>query len=255
MIPIHELARQTGITVRTLRYYDQIGLVEPGGKTEGGHRLYGEDEIKRLQQVQFLKSVGFRLQEIGTILSDAKWDWTRGLKKQMAYIREEQEKLTAMENAVRGLMHSETIEGGVNLSTIEQLIQLSGHSAEQKQRYRSQIFDETELELWGRLPNVSSDDPDSLEWIALVGQLKRLQAQDIQPTDARVQRILRRMDEKTQETFGDAPEFLDKLWAARLSPDESQRLQLYPLDPPLLAYVEAANAAYEQERQQGGKER
>ncbi|MFS0726037.1 MerR family transcriptional regulator [Paenibacillus sp. 1P07SE] len=254
MVPIHELAKQTGITVRTLRYYDQIGLVKPRGKTEGGHRLYGEEEIKQLQQVQFLKSIGFRLQEIGTILSDPKWDWSSRLRKQMTYIREEQQKLAAMEAALRGVMHSETIEGEVSLSSIEQLIQLSGQSAEQKQRYRSQLFDDQELALWERLPSVSRDDPDSLEWIALIGQLKRLLADGAEPAGASVQRIIRSMNDKTQETFGDAPEFLDKLWSARTSPEASRRLQLYPLDPPLLAFIEAAYAVFAQETSQKGDE-
>src|SRR5699024_6346356 len=57
LISIKEVTKQTGITVRTLRYYDQIGLLHPAGKTEGGHRLYGKKELAKLQEIQFLKTL------------------------------------------------------------------------------------------------------------------------------------------------------------------------------------------------------
>ncbi|MHC2831901.1 DNA-binding transcriptional MerR regulator [Bacillus sp. F9_6S_D1_P_5] len=53
MIHINKVGELTGVTVRTLRYYDKIGLLKPASKTEGGHRLYTNEEIKKLQQVQF----------------------------------------------------------------------------------------------------------------------------------------------------------------------------------------------------------
>lgn len=46
---IHNVSKQTGISVRTLRYYEEIGLLLPIAKTEGGHRIYGENELKTLQ--------------------------------------------------------------------------------------------------------------------------------------------------------------------------------------------------------------
>ena len=53
VISIQQLTRETGVTVRTLRYYDQIDLLNPSGKTEGGHRLYSEADVIRLQQILF----------------------------------------------------------------------------------------------------------------------------------------------------------------------------------------------------------
>lgn len=70
MIHINEVAKQTHITVRTLRYYDQIGLLECSSKTEGGHRLYSDEDLQKLQQIQFYKSMGYRLQEIQEMLTD-----------------------------------------------------------------------------------------------------------------------------------------------------------------------------------------
>src|SRR5512135_3163017 len=61
---VGELARQTGLTVRTLHYYDEIGLLSPSGRTAAGYRLYTVDDIGRLQQIRSLRQLGFSLEQI-----------------------------------------------------------------------------------------------------------------------------------------------------------------------------------------------
>lgn len=61
---VGELAKKTGVTVRTLQYYDRVGLLKPT-LSEGGRRMYSRDDILKLQQILFLKSLGFSLEEIG----------------------------------------------------------------------------------------------------------------------------------------------------------------------------------------------
>lgn len=56
--------------MRTLHFYDEIGLVSPAGRTDGGHRVYGPREIERLQQVISLRATGLSLDEIRAILDD-----------------------------------------------------------------------------------------------------------------------------------------------------------------------------------------
>jgi len=64
LFTVGELARRCGVTVRTLQYYDKEGLLSPSHYTEGGRRLYDREDIFLLQQILFLKSFGFSLQEI-----------------------------------------------------------------------------------------------------------------------------------------------------------------------------------------------
>ena len=61
---VGELARKTGVSVRTLHYYNEIGLLSPSLRTEAGHRLYAAGDIVRLQQVRSLRQPGFSLEEI-----------------------------------------------------------------------------------------------------------------------------------------------------------------------------------------------
>src|SRR5438128_9914377 len=62
-LKVGELARRTGLTIRTLHHYDEIGLVKPSLHTESGHRLYTAADVARLQQVLSLRQLGFALEE------------------------------------------------------------------------------------------------------------------------------------------------------------------------------------------------
>jgi DNA-binding transcriptional MerR regulator len=69
LLKVGELARRTGLTVRTLHHYDEIGLLQPTGRSEGNYRLYGADDVARLHAIQTLRSLGLALDEIGQLLT------------------------------------------------------------------------------------------------------------------------------------------------------------------------------------------
>lgn len=238
MISIKEVTKQTGISVRTLRYYDEINLLPPAGKTEGGHRLYGEKELKKLQEIQFLKTLGFNLKEINDMLSDENWDWAQGLESQLNYIMKEKEKILEIESTLKGLKNGLTIDGKIDLVYLNKLIQLYKQDTEKRKLYREQYFHAQESELLDLLPNMNRNDPDTLEWIALIGQLK--QHMDKGSDAPEIQRIIRRIHEKTIETFGDNESFFDKVWEVRKSPEKSQKVGFYPIEQDLLDFFERA---------------
>jgi MerR family transcriptional regulator, thiopeptide resistance regulator len=68
---VGELARRTGLTVRTIHHYDVIGLLTPSRRTSGGHRLYSDDDVARLQQIHALRTLGLPLADIRSLLSAA----------------------------------------------------------------------------------------------------------------------------------------------------------------------------------------
>src|SRR5690606_2994542 len=67
---VGELASLTGLTIRTLRYYDQIDLLSPSQYTESGHRLYTKTDLVLLQQILALKQMGFSLDDIKTVITN-----------------------------------------------------------------------------------------------------------------------------------------------------------------------------------------
>jgi DNA-binding transcriptional MerR regulator len=68
---IGEVARKLGISLRTIRYYEELGILKPKGRTAGHFRLYSEDDMKRLEAVQSLKSLGYSLKQIQEFMRTA----------------------------------------------------------------------------------------------------------------------------------------------------------------------------------------
>lgn len=81
---VGEAARLSGVTVRTLHYYDSIGLLVPGGRTAAGYRLYDEDDLLRLQQILIGRELGLSLEEIRRSLDDPAFDRRGALLEQRA---------------------------------------------------------------------------------------------------------------------------------------------------------------------------
>ena len=74
MKTVKEVSDLTGISVRTLHYYDQIGLLHPAQVTNSGYRLYGADQMRQLQLILFLKELRIPLKEIIQILNSPTFD-------------------------------------------------------------------------------------------------------------------------------------------------------------------------------------
>ncbi len=71
LLRIHEVAAQLGLTARTIRYYEELGLLEPAGRSEGDYRQYDTDDVERLRFIKGLRDdAGFSLAEIGQLLED-----------------------------------------------------------------------------------------------------------------------------------------------------------------------------------------
>ncbi|KTS83879.1 MerR family transcriptional regulator [Microbacterium testaceum] len=66
---IGELAERTGLSIRTLRHYDEIGLLRPSARTEGGFRLYTADDESRLLLIRRMKPLGYSLEQMGDLLA------------------------------------------------------------------------------------------------------------------------------------------------------------------------------------------
>lgn len=82
MKSISQVARLTGISIRTLQYYDEIGLLKPSELTASGYRLYNDEALQTLQQILFFKELGFSLKEIKEILENPDFDRIAAFKKQ-----------------------------------------------------------------------------------------------------------------------------------------------------------------------------
>lgn len=92
-LTVGETARLTGVSVRTLHYYDEIGLLRPSGTSEGGYRLYDEACLARLQQILFFRELEFPLDEIRRILESPSFNSRRAMERHRELLAMKRERL------------------------------------------------------------------------------------------------------------------------------------------------------------------
>ncbi|HHT7235989.1 MULTISPECIES: MerR family transcriptional regulator [Bacillus] len=246
LISIQELTKETGVTVRTLRYYDQIDLLKPSGKTDGGHRLYSEKDVIRLQQILFLKEMGFSLKEIMNMLITGELNLKVSLEKQLKFVQEEQKKFNRMERILQAVVHSVNMEGELDWKVMFELIQLSRQSPRIREIFQNELFSKEEQKLLHNLPNMSEEDPNVLEWVDLLKQLRNFMKDGKEASSDEVQEATKKLMQKCLEMANGDESFLDKLWEVRKSKDDSQKMSMYPIEEELLVYMDEAFLIYDE---------
>lgn len=92
-LSVHEVARLTGITVRTLHYYDEIKLLKPTIVTDAKYRLYTNDDLSKLQEVLFFREVGFALKEIKSLITAHGYNREEALKRHIKILKAQQQRI------------------------------------------------------------------------------------------------------------------------------------------------------------------
>ena len=103
MKTVTEIAKQTGVSVRTLHHYDAIGLLKPSAITEAGYRLYDEDALMRLHLIIVYRELGFSLKRIASLLDAPDFDQNQALEEQILLLEEKREQLQNRITFARGL--------------------------------------------------------------------------------------------------------------------------------------------------------
>jgi DNA-binding transcriptional MerR regulator len=93
---IQKLARLAGVSTRTLRYYDQFGLLKPARLNSSGYRIYGEREVDTLQQIMFYRELGFGLEVIKEMINGSGFDELNALREHREMLRQRREQLDAL---------------------------------------------------------------------------------------------------------------------------------------------------------------
>lgn len=103
MMTIHEVSILAGVSIRTLQYYDKIGLLHPAGYTEAGYRLYDDAELERLQHILLFRELEFPLKEIKTIMNSPDFDRGKALEQQIELLKLKKEHIENLINFALGI--------------------------------------------------------------------------------------------------------------------------------------------------------
>ncbi len=106
---IHELANFSGCSIRTLHYYDKIGLLKPYSKEQNGYRKYNEDSLMRLQQIMFYKEMDLPLKTIKSIMNQPDYDRREAIKEQKELLMAKRNRLSRLIQQMEQILKGEDI--------------------------------------------------------------------------------------------------------------------------------------------------
>ena len=136
---VSDVAGATGITVRTLHHYDEIGVLRPSERSPSGYRIYDEADLERLQEVLFFRELGFGLGEIRTSLADPSLDRRQVLLRQRSLMADQVKRFRQMVKAIDRAL--DAIDEGV-LMDKEEMFEIFGD-------FDPTDFEDEARERWG----------------------------------------------------------------------------------------------------------
>ena len=191
LFKVGELAKRTGMSVRTLHHYDAIGLLQPSRRSESGHRLYDRDDVARLQQIKSLRQLGFALDEIRELL-DRKPRMTplRIVEMHLARLESEIELQRSLRTRLAGiaarLRASQTPSAEELLQTIEVMTMFEKYLTEEQRQ-----------QLSARREALGDDAMRAVEevWPRLIATVRAEMEKGSDPASAYVQELAKRWRE------------------------------------------------------------
>ena len=195
------LAKKTGLTVRTLHYYEEIGLLFPSSRSEKGYRLYGIEEVQRLQKILSLQQLGFSLEDIRLLLDEADYSLPRVLDMHLTRLQEQiriqQELLTRLKTISERLCG----EGDLSIEEFIQSIRVMNmyenyYSPEQLEQLKNQ----------GDALGKEGMSKAQSQWDELSNAFRAEMEKGTDPADEKVQALVAQMKQLIHAFTGGDPE-------------------------------------------------
>lgn len=233
------LAKRTGVSVRTLHYYDEIGLLAPSRHSEAGYRLYMADDVVRLQQIMSLRQLGFSLDQIRECLCRGNVSPLRVIEQQIAQLREQ----IALHHHLRDRL--EAIARGLRQAEEPSITELL-HTMEVMNRMEKYYTPEQREWLNERRQTVGEERIREVEaeWPKLIAAVRDAMDAGTDPADPKVQALAQRWMGLVREFTGGNPG-IEKSLRTMYQNEASQNI--HPsMDPRMseyMAYIGKAMAA------------
>ncbi len=239
MMTVKEVSRLSGVSIRTLQYYDKIGLLKPAEYSASGYRLYDDTSLEMLQQILFFRELQFPLKEIKEIISSPNFDKSKALEQQIELLTLKKEHLENLITLARGIK-------AIGVKTMD----FSAFDTKKIDEYAKNA-----KELWGKTPEYQeyqekSKDRTREDEERIAENLMKLFEEFggmkmLHPSDEKVQCQVRKLQNYISEYFylcsnkillglglmytggGDITENIDKVGGAGTSEFVNQAINIY----------------------------
>src|SRR6185369_11969573 len=214
-----EFASLTGVTVRTLHYYDRLGLLKPSRYTGAGYRQYGERDFARLEQIVALKFIGFSLKEIKSILARESVDLAAALRQQREAISEKRKRL---DHAIRAIQRAEYVVGvnqDAGWEVFAKIIEVNNMQSDMNWS-RKYYSDEARKEVEHRAATIPQEviEQAQRDWATLIAEVDVAAKAGEDPSSEKSQALASRWSKLIEGFTGGSAEIqggLNKMYADR----------------------------------------
>lgn len=194
MYTIGKFGEKTGLSRRTLRFYEELGILLPGERNESGHRLYGLEELAILQRIQSLKFIGYSLQEIKKILSTEEITLetiTKSLPIQRKILVHKREELDRAISAIDHVHHLLQNDIPLDWNALIPLL----YSIEFEDEQTDWVKEHFQDDLRKSLINIPKEQRKELdkEWLLILAEVKALIKNNVPPHAPEAQQVLIQM--------------------------------------------------------------
>lgn len=229
----------TSVTVRTLHYYDEIGLLKPSGKTAAGHRLYSENDLLLLEQITTLKFLGFSLDFIKSLVLNENVNIKNSLKIQAQILDEESQRMHKAAILIQYLLDLLETNNNIDWKTVTKIIEVIQMNKLKHDQWEKKFLTESEFHDFEKLTNTRSkkewENYHKL-WLSLLEEIKQNLTSD--PGSEIGQMMAKKWIDLVEEIYGNYPQLRQKMWVA-LKSDIMPKNE-FPYDQEVIDYITKA---------------
>lgn len=212
---VRAFAKLTRVTVRTLHYYDQIGLLRPSFERPNGYRVYTDADLLRLQQIVTLKFMGFSLTEIRRLLDGRGYEAVKSLKVQAQAVRDEIVRLREASRAIDQVLARLEKDGRIHKKKLIKIMEVIQMGEDVKKGWHEKYFSEADLKKFQEIGKKYT--PEEMlayqdRWTALIAEVKG--SLKLDPAGEKAQDLGRRWKALLDEAYGGYPELKAKIGQA-----------------------------------------
>ena len=188
MMTVNEVSKLTGVSIRTLQYYDKIGLLHPAKYTEAGYRLYDDAALEKLQQILLFRELEFPLKDIKKIISSPDFDRSKALEQQIELLQMKKEHIENLIDLAKGIKLLGVRKLAFDAFDTKKIDEYAAQAKaswgttpaykefEEKSKGRSREEDQKiyqgMIDIFGEFGQIRDTDPASVESQALVKKLQ-----------------------------------------------------------------------------------
>lgn len=239
-LKVGEVAARTGVSVRTLHHYEEIGLLRPSGRSAAGHRLYQPDDVEQLLRIRALRQLGVGLDEIGRCLQRPEGETAAVLRRRLETITAEIEVAQRLRQRLEGLLTALDHRAGTDVEVdVDTLLETLEAMTMFEKYFTQEQLDQLAQRREAMGPEAMAEVQQ--EWPRLIAAVRAELDAGREPTDPSVVPLARRWKELLEQFSGGDPSLLQT--TGQMYQQEPGMMAKMGLDPQIFAFMGKAMAA------------